>query len=177
MLVLGGLLVAVSEQMPVWLVMACGLMFVIPGAVALVGWLRRDAADALTPLYPVMAVGSILLGAILLLFPASFVRVMMYVLSAFVMVASVSQIYALAARRRRGMAMSAWYAVPPLLMFGAALYVLFNPGMAAALPFILLGAACVLYGVQELLTVLLVARWRRRQPVAAEVPVAVAEEA
>lgn len=162
MLTLGVLLVWVSDRMPVWLVMACGLLFVVPGAVALVGWFRRDKSVSAPPFYPVAALGSILLGAILLLFPASFVKVLMYLLAALIFLASSVQIYGIFHLRGLGVPLSGWYAVVPVAVLGAGVYVVLYPDLAAALPFIVIGAAGMVYGLLELWTAWLLSRYRRR---------------
>jgi len=167
-LALGILLVVVSDRMPVWLVMACGLLFVIPGAVALVGWFRRDSTFPAAPLYPVSALGSILLGSILLLFPASFVTVLMYILSALVLLAAATQFYSIYMLNRQGVRFSPWYCAVPTLTLAAGIYVLINPAGAAALPFVVIGAACILYAMLELWTSVIVFRHVRRLKQAAQ---------
>lgn len=161
-LALGILLVMVSDRMPVWMVMACGLLFVVPGAVALVGWFRRDASFPAAPLTPVSAVGSILLGAILLMFPASFVTVLMYILSALVLLAAATQFYSIYSLNRRGVSFSPWYCAVPTLTLAAGVYVLLHPEGVAALPFIVIGAACILYALLELWTAFLLFRYGRQ---------------
>ena len=161
-LVLGGLLVGVAGQMPVWLVMACGVLFVIPGAVGLIGWLVRDAAARGTLLSPVASVGSMLMGAILLVFPESFVSALMYLLSAFLLLVSVLQMYTLFSARRAGANLSWWYFVAPVAVLLAGLYVLLNPEMTAAMPFFVIGIAAVFYGVMEMWFTLLVYLHHRR---------------
>lgn len=161
-LILGVLLVVVSDRMPVWMVMACGLLFVVPGVVALIGWFRRDASLPAAPLSPVSSVGSILLGTILLLFPASFVTILMYMLAALVLLAAATQLYSVYSLHRRGMPLSLWYGVVPMLTLGAGIYVLFRPSDVAALPFIVIGAASILYGLLELWAAFLLGRHVRQ---------------
>lgn len=108
------------------------------------------------------AVGSILLGSILLLFPASFVTVLMYILSALVLLAAATQFYSIYALNRRGVRFSPWYCVVPTLTLAAGIYVVLNPSDAAALPFVVIGAACILYAMLELWTAFLLFRHVRR---------------
>lgn len=155
-LVLGGLLVGVAGRMPVWLVMACGVIFIVPGAVGLVAWWMRDTAARGTLLSPVAGLGSILMGVILLLFPESFVSALMYLLSAFLLLLSFLQMYTLFTARRAGAHLSWWYFVAPVAVLLAGLYVLLFPEQTAAMPFIVIGAAALFYGMMELWFTLLV---------------------
>lgn len=161
-LFLGGLLVGVAGQMPVWLVMACGVIFIVPGAVSLVAWWLRDAAARGTLLSPVAGLGSILMGVILLLFPESFVSALMYLLSAFLLLLSVLQMYTLFTARRAGARLSWWCFVAPVAVLLAGLYVLLFPEQTAAMPFIVIGAAALFYGLTELLFTLFIGLHHRR---------------
>ena len=161
-LVIGGLLVSVAHKMPQWLVMACGVVFVVPGAVGLLAWWMRDAASRGTLLSPVASVGSILMGVILLLFPESFVVALMYLLAACLLLVSFLQMYSLFTARRAGVNLSWWWFVAPVAVLLAGLYVLLFPEMTAAMPFFIIGVAALFYGLMELWFTLLVYLHHRR---------------
>ena len=161
-LVIGGLLVSVAHQMPQWLVMACGVVFVAPGAVGLLAWWMRDAASRGTLLSPVASVGSILMGVILLLFPESFVVALMYLLAACLLLVSFLQMYSLFTARRAGVNLSWWWFVAPVAVLLAGLYVLLFPEMTAAMPFLIIGVAALFYGLMELWFTLLLYLHHRR---------------
>ena len=161
-LVIGGLLVSVAHQMPQWLVMACSVVFVVPGAVGLLAWWMRDVASRGTLLSPVASVGSILMGVILLLFPESFVVALMYLLAACLLLVSFLQMYSLFTARRAGVNLSWWWFVAPVAVLLAGLYVLLFPEMTAAMPFLIIGVAALFYGLMELWFTLLVYLHHRR---------------
>lgn len=158
-LALGVLLVAYADRLPEWMVAACGLLFVVLGGVAAVGWLR-DRRDAERPaaFYPLAGLGSVLFGLVLVAFPAYFVKALMYLLSAMLLVGGASQCYSLWDARRRGACLHGAFFAAPVVVLGAGLYVLLRPMEGAALPFVVVGAACVLYALMELWTAFVL--WR-----------------
>ena len=142
MIVLGILLVVFSKEVTEWLVMLCGMAFVLAGGFSLVGWLMRGKDACASVLFPLVGVGSALFGLMLLIFPADFITALMYLLAAFFVV--------------------------PLISLGVGLYILTAPVLTASLPFILIGVACVLHGVVDFISVVYV--WhKKRQAAKAEV--------
>lgn len=157
LLLLGVLLVVRSEEMPVWLIKAAGILFIIPGIVSVASLLRTDVSATAenrpggrSLLLPFTGAAAIALGAIIFFMAESLVSLMMYVLSAVLIVAAALQCVELQSAARRGARIPpAAYAMPVLVLV-TALVVVLDVKFAAAMPFIFIGAGCIVYGITEL---------------------------
>lgn len=168
MIVLGILLVVFSKEVTEWLVMLCGMAFVLAGGFSLVGWLMRGKNARASVLFPLVGVGSALFGLMLLIFPADFITALMYLLAVVLVVFGVVQCYSLWDMRRKAVGVHGAFFVVPLISLGVGLYILTAPVLTASLPFILIGVACVLHGVVDFISVVYV--WhKKRQAAKAEV--------
>lgn len=157
-LALGILLVVFSERVTTWIVMVCGVLFIIPGSVALVSHFARNAENRRMPLlYPVVGTGSILFGLVLLLWPGLFIEALMYLLAAFLLIASGTQFYTLWDIRRGGIRSSFFYYVVPTLEMAGGLFILLSDRKEAiaGLPMIVIGSGFIIYALLELWTVYL----------------------
>ena len=149
-LVIGVLLVAWPEAAILYLVITIGVLFLVPGLFSLSGYLIRGKQDGSR--FPIAGLGSLLFGLWLMIMPAFFVGILMYVLGA-VLVVNLS-----AAR--------SWTVVPggffviPVLVLIAGIVVLFNPFTAAAVPFIILGVSSIVYGLSDLINII---RFRQKK--------------
>ncbi len=104
-----------------------------------------------------VGVGSVLFGAWLVFFPEQFVVSLMYVSGGLMVVAGINQSWNMFRLRR--VIPFRWYALLfTSLVTGVGVFVLFNPLESASLPFVLLGAGFMLYGVSELVNGV---RWRK----------------
>ncbi len=106
-----------------------------------------------------MGLGSLLFGLWLVIMPAFFVGILMYVLGAVLVLAGINQIISLSAARAWTTVPAGFYVIPVLILL-AGIVVLFNPFAAATVPFIVLGVSCVVYGVSDLVHGL---RFRRKE--------------
>lgn len=148
-LTLGVLLTMYSDNAPVVLVQLVGALFVLPGAVSLLALLRKNRTRQEALLYPVLGVGSIVFGALLIALPAEFVRAFMYVMAGVLVLAGTLQFAACLRMRSLGVRVAWGALVLPLLCFGCGIFVMARPLESAALPFILMGAAYIVYGLTE----------------------------
>lgn len=155
-LIIGILLVAWPGMAVSYLVITIGVLFLVPGLLGLVTSFTQRSAQRSA--LPVVALGSTLFGIWLIIMPGFFVSILMYVLGALLVMAGVSQLSNLAAARAQLPVPWAWFVVP-VLVFVAGLVVLFNPFEAATVPFILLGAAAIVYALTDLVRLF---RYRRR---------------
>lgn len=155
-LALGILLVVFSERITTWLVMVCGVLFIIPGSVAVASFFRRTADGRRPPLlYPVVGTGSILFGLVQLLWPSLFIEALMYLLAAVLLLAAGTQFYTLWDMRRNGAKSSFFYYAVPALELAAGLFILFSDRKEAiaGLPMIVIGSGFIIYALLELWTV------------------------
>jgi uncharacterized membrane protein HdeD (DUF308 family) len=153
---IGCALVAWPEAAIVYLVITIGVLFLVPGVVALFTYFtRRNQVEAV---FPIAGLGSLLFGVWLIVMPAFFVGILMYVLGVVLLMAGISQLVSLTSARQ-------WAEVPwglyvlPVLVLVAGLVVLANPFEAATIPFILLGVSSVVYGLTDLWRL-----WKYRRP-------------
>lgn len=79
-LVIGVLLVAWPEAAILYLVITIGVLFLVPGLFSLSGYLIRGKQDGSR--FPIAGLGSLLFGLWLMIMPAFFVGILMYVLGA-----------------------------------------------------------------------------------------------
>ena len=81
-LLVGLLMVSFPDKVTTWLVMVVGVLFLIPGLVSIATFFKAyTRKDATRMLLPVIGVGSVVLGCLLLLMPEDFGRWLMYVLA------------------------------------------------------------------------------------------------
>lgn len=80
-LTLGILLVVYSGQVSRWLVMACGVLFILPGVLAVLSGIRSRGRRETSLIYPLVGIGSILFGTVQLIFPHLFFEALHYVLA------------------------------------------------------------------------------------------------
>lgn len=164
-LALGILLIVFSESITLWMVMLCGVVFIIPGLVSIVSYFRRDPEGDRVMLYPVVGAGSILFGLVLLIWPALFVEAMMYILSVILILVAASQFYTLWNIHRGGVKVHFAYYLVPALELAAGLYILLGKDTLtiASLPIILLGCGFIIYAALELWTVYLIRAASKQQ--------------
>lgn len=147
-ILVGLLLVAWPETAILYLVIAIGALFLIPGLVSVVGYILRGRQLGVS--FPVVSVGSSLFGLWLMIAPAFFVGILMYVLGVVLVFAGISQIVGLL-NARNWTQVSTGYFVTPILILLAGMVVLLNPFAAATIPFIILGVSSIVYGVTDIM--------------------------
>ena len=155
---IGVLLMAWPEAAILYLVIAIGAMFFLPSLFSLVGYFMKGRQ--LGMYFPVVSLGSLLFGLWLMVSPAFFVGILMYVLGVVLVFAGISQIANLLAARNHT-EVSFGYFVLPVLILLAGIVVLVNPFAAVAIPFIILGVSSTVYGITELFNIY---RFRKKNP-------------
>lgn len=146
--IMGVLLVTWPEAAILYLVIALGVMFFIPGAVAVLNYLLKGRQ--MGAMFPIVSIGSLLFGLWLMISPAFFVGILMYVLGVVLVFAGISQIITLL-NTRSWTPVATGYFVIPVLVLLAGMVVLLNPFAAATIPFIILGVSCMVYGISDII--------------------------
>ena len=149
---IGLLLVSNPEEMTTVIVRFIGGIFIFLGLTQAIGFfMPRSEEDGnyLRALFPAAGLGCLLLGVILLLMPVTFVRILMYVLGIFLVLAGALQFFSLVSERKVA-PLHWWVFVMPLLLFGAGLFILIRPLQSASLPFLILGIGCMAYAASEI---------------------------
>ena len=150
-LLIGVLMVMFPDKMTEWLVIVTGLLFFVPGLVSIVSFFRAYSKDDSTRmLLPVIGIGSVLLGAVLIAMPAMFVKWLMYVLAALLLLAGITALTNMI-HFRKYIEVSVFFYVIPVLLCITGVFIAINPLEAAEIPFIVFGVASILYAIFELI--------------------------
>lgn len=160
-LIIGIMLVVWPDVAVNYLVITIGVLFLLPGLLGIFSYalyMRKQAPDGGNS-FPVAALGSTLFGLWLIVMPAFFVGILMYVLGVLLVLAGLNQLVNFAAARSYMQVPLGVYLIPSLILI-AGLTVLFNPFEAATVPFVLLGGSAIVYGLTDLVRLL---RFRKKQ--------------
>mgnify|MGYP002620332671 CR=1 FL=1 len=161
-IVMGLLLIRFPDNTMVGITIAIGVLFLIAGVGSIVSYVvaRRSATDVAVfdaqgrqiagqkPMFPIVGIGSVLLGLILALMPKVFISWLMYILGAVVVMAACAQLVSFFSARR--IPTVAWaFALCPVVLLLAGLFVVLYPLQTAEMPLLILGWCLLLYGVTE----------------------------
>lgn len=145
---IGILLMVWPEAAILYLVIAIGAMFFIPSLFSLVGYFMKGRQVGVY--FPIVSLGSLLFGLWLMISPAFFVGILMYVLGIVLIFAGISQIANLISARSHTVVPFGFFVMPILILLSG-LVVVVNPFAAATIPFIILGVSSAVYGITELI--------------------------
>ena len=153
--VVGLLLIKYREDTVTWITIIIGVLFIISGLISCIVYLvNRNAKPTAAvdvegrpislnkPTFPVVGIGSLVLGVVLAAFPNLVVNWMVYIFGAvgqYVTLASVVKLSKL----------SLYFWLMPSFVFVVGLIALFKPSWIASAPLLFLGWAMVFYGVVE----------------------------
>ena len=174
-IVIGILLLKYPDNSVTWLTMAIGILFLLSGIIALISyWTARRHAGEYTitdaegnvisgsqPSFPIVGIGSVILGLTLMLSPDMFVRWLMYILGAMIILGSINQLIVLIAARRFG-SVGAFFWIAPIILLIIGILIFVKPMESAELPLIILGWCMLVYGVTEVINSLMVYSLRKR---------------
>ena len=161
-IIIGVLLLRFPDNTVTWITLAIGIMFLLSGVFSTLAYLnaRKNTSEYMItdvegriiskgkPTFPLVGVGSIILGVLLITSPSVFVEILMYIMGGILILGALNQFMSLYNARRWGK--MAWgFSVSPSLILLAGLYVMFQPMEAAALPMTIIGWCCLLYGASE----------------------------
>lgn len=171
----GMLLILYPDSMVLWLTVAIGVLFFVSGVISCLTYFslrHKSAASAATagdvadvrsgrPVFPIVGAGSLIFGLLLALTPSVFVKWQMYILSIVLILGSVNQYLTLInANKTVRIPFALW--ICPTLILLTGLIVLLKPMASAALPLLIIGWCCLLYGVTEIVNTLKIRRAMKR---------------
>lgn len=187
-MLVGFLLVSNPSEMTTLLVQIIGGLFVLSGLAAFinyfVGKFRADktrkrlaqVAELEQVYIPspsnvgiVVGVGSIAFGAFLLVRPALFINILMYVLGGLLVLIGIYQLASLIIFRRVA-PLRVMLFLLPLFIIAAGVLVVCYPMETAALPFTILGVAYIFYGITEFIYGIRLHRYQKRLEQESQVP-------
>lgn len=100
------------------------------------------------PIFPIVGIGCVLLGVILMVMPSVFVTSLMYVLGAVLVLGAINQFVNLVTVKKIAR-IPFWFWVCPSLILLTGLWVIIKPMETASLPMLILGWCLMFYGVTE----------------------------
>ncbi len=193
-IVVGVLLIKFPDNTVTGITIAIGVLFLLSGLVSVLVWwnARRhvteykiyDADGRLVagqaPMFPIVGLGSMLLGAVLALMPTTFVSALMYVIGGILILGAINQFVVIIAARRFARLSFGYWLCPSLILL-AGLYVVLKPMAPLSMAMLVLGWLTLVYGIVEAVNSLLIyshrRRWEKEQErLRAEEEAAVAEE-
>lgn len=148
-LVIGLVLVLWPNAATNYIVITIGVLFLIPGFIALVGYFAAKPASGVKRRFPVEAVGSFLFGLWLVMTPAFFADILMFILGFILILGGGQQIASLTAARRWTRVPGGFYVVPSLILI-AGVVALFNPTGTRNTVLMIIGISSLVYAVSEL---------------------------
>ena len=101
-LLVGLLLLFNAEQMPVLIVKLIGLLFLLPGVFGVVAYLygKLSKNAIVRPSFPLMSIGSIMLGVYLILYPDNFVTYLIFLIGILLLLAGINQFLSMFVNRK-----------------------------------------------------------------------------
>lgn len=174
-IIVGGLLIKYREQTVTWMTIAIGVLFFLSGALSVASYFgaRRHKDEpqvfdqngrqlsGFQPVFPLVGLGSILLGLALAVMPDVFVTWLMYILSAILILGAIGQYVALSSVSRVARVGWMFWVMPSLLLLVGVIAVVF-PSWIASAPLLVIGWGMVVYGVVEIVNAVKIYQLRRQ---------------
>ena len=157
----GALLVAFPDKTSSWLVAIVGVLFLIPGLVSIVAYFKMRMTDStMRPFFPVVGIGSLMFGILLVAFSDLLVEYMLYVLAVFLALAGVGQIVNML-KIKDYTQVGIFFYVVPLLVTLAGIFVIVYPKEVLKMFYTILGVTSIVYGMQEMVSAICFRKVRR----------------
>ncbi|MCR4851968.1 MAG: DUF308 domain-containing protein [Prevotella sp.] len=193
----GYLLVMYRTEMVQWITIAVGVLFFVSGLFSVLAYFVEkrkaqttaerlkamaelhdgkdapqnadDIVRAVRPSFPIVGIGSIILGALLALMPTEFVQGAMYALAALLILGGLNQLYNLFNVRQLA-SVPFIYWLLPCVVLGVGVFMVVKPleivnqlnGEIIPLPFRIIGWGLILYAVVELINGIKISRIRSK---------------
>ncbi len=163
-IVIGVLLIKFPDNTVTGITVAIGVLFLISGLISCLTYIqaRRHVSEfkiydaegrqlsSDTPSFPLVGVGSMILGLILALSPSTFISALMYIIGAILILGAINQFMNLIVARRFGH-IGLWFWLLPTLILITGIYVIVKPMAPMAMAMLVLGWCTLVYGVSELI--------------------------
>ena len=161
----GILLIKYPDNTVTWLTVAIGVLFFLSGIISLIVYINArkhvseykitDAegnvvAGDTKPTFPIVGIGSAILGLILALTPTVFVKALMYIIGGMLILGAINQYMSLVNARKFGKISFGYWIFPSIILL-TGLYVIIRPMDPASIAMLILGWCTLLYGVTEMI--------------------------
>lgn len=161
-IITGILLVNNPDNTVKGITIAIGILFLVSGAISCATYLnaRTKSGDSevydaqgrlivqLRPAFPIVGLGSVLLGLILAIMPGTFVTSLMYILGAILILGAINQFMTLVNLKKTNR-LPVWFWFFPSVTLVTGLFVIIKPMETASLPLLIIGWCLLFYGVTE----------------------------
>lgn len=176
-IIVGVLLIQYREQTVTWITIAIGVLFFLSGVISLASYwaAKRNAVKmqgqilsdsngkpimGMMPKFPLVSVGSLILGLLLALMPQVFIAWLMFILAFILILGALTQFVNLASAAKMGrVGILFWLFPSALLLLG--LLAIIKPSAIASAPLFIIGWGMLIYGVVELLNAFKVSNNKR----------------
>jgi uncharacterized membrane protein HdeD (DUF308 family) len=162
-IIVGALLIMYSEEAVTWLTICIGIIFLISGLISCITYFasKRQSSDVEVfdaqgqritmprPAFPIVGIGSIILGALLALAPNAFINGLMYALAAILILGALNQYFNLGATTRFAHIGCFWWVFPSIILL-VGLIAIVKPSLIASAPLYIIGWCMLVYGVVDL---------------------------
>jgi len=161
-IIVGILLIKSPENTVKGITIATGILFLLSGVISCAVYFSARLSKGDMPLYdadgnvipdikpafPIVGLGSILLGVILVLIPGTFIQYLMYLFGAIIIFGALNQFICLAnANKILRMPVVYWFFPSITLLAGC--FIILNPIEAAGLPMLVIGCSLIFYGITD----------------------------
>ena len=150
----GILLIKYPDNTVTWLTVAIGVLFFLSGIISLIVYINARKHVSVVagepPTFPIVGVGSIILGAILALTPNIFITALMYIIGGMLILGAINQYMSLVNARKYGKISFGYWIFPSIILL-TGLYVIIRPMDPASIAMLILGWCTLLYGVTEMI--------------------------
>lgn len=176
-IIVGVLLIQYREQTVTWITIAIGVLFFLSGVISLASyWAAKRNAEkmqgqilsdsngkpimGMLPKFPLVSVGSLILGLLLALMPQVFIAWLMFILAFILILGALTQFVNLASAAKMGRVGILFWLFPSVLLL-LGLLAIIKPSAIASAPLFIIGWGMLIYGVVELLNAFKVSNNKR----------------
>lgn len=182
---IGMMLIKYPDNTVTWITVAIGILFLLSGIISMVVYFNAsknvseykimDANGQVIagekPTFPLVGLGSIILGLLLALTPDIFIKALMYIIGAILILGAINQFMVLVRGKRFGKISFGFWIFPSLILL-TGLYVMIKPMNPASMAMSILGWCSLLYGVTEIINATKIHSIKRKAEKVQEIPVA-----
>ena len=182
---IGMMLIKYPDNTVTWITVAIGILFLLSGIISMVVYFNAsknvseykimDANGQVIagekPTFPLVGLGSIILGLLLALTPDIFIKALMYIIGAILILGAINQFMVLVRGKRFGKISFGFWIFPSLILL-TGLYVMIKPMNPASMAMSILGWCSLLYGVTEIINAMKIHSMKRKAEKVQEIPVA-----
>ncbi len=182
---IGILLIKYPDNTVTWITVAIGVLFLLSGIISLIVYVnaRKNVSEykitdsngnivsGEQPTFPIVGVGSLILGFLLALTPNIFITALMYIIGGILILGAINQFMNLLNARKFGKIGFGYWIFPSVILL-IGLYVIIKPMVPASMAMLILGWCSLLYGVTEVINSMKFHADKRKFKKAQEIPVA-----